>query len=147
MQREVTNKHFNIRAIVRANTPQKIQAFAKIKRLDDLIIKCCGYEPSINLREIDVSKSNLEGWQNETIISCYANTISIDKALKMLGYSYTMKELPLNELKTRLNRLWIARCKANDEFLEFATKLNNSGYTFAWSSDERKQFEIHKKGA
>lgn len=124
-----------------------MQAFAKITRLDNLIIKCCGNEPSINLREMDVSKSILEGWQNEIIISCYSGTISIDKALKMLGYSYAMKKTPLNELKTKLNRLWIAKCKANDEFLEFTNELENSGYTFARSNDEKKQFEIHKKGA
>lgn len=52
----------------------------------------------------------------------------------------------LLEFETRLNSLWITRCKANDELLAFAAELDNLGYTFEWSNDEKKQFEIHKKG-
>ena len=57
-----------------------------------------------------------------------------------------MKELTRNELESKLNSLWIARCKTNEIFLEFVARLNELGYIFAWSDDERKQFKIHKKG-
>lgn len=52
-----------------------------------------------------------------------------------------------NELECELNRLWIAKCKANDEFLECIAKLDGLGYTISWSDEIEKQFEIHKKGA
>ena len=57
-----------------------------------------------------------------------------------------MKDLTLNELESKLNSLWIARCKTNEIFLEFVAKLDELGYTFAWSDDEHKQFKIQKKG-
>ena len=57
-----------------------------------------------------------------------------------------MKDLTLNELESKLNSLWIARCKTNEIFLEFVARLDELGYTFSWSDDERKQFKIHKKG-
>lgn len=50
-----------------------------------------------------------------------------------------------NELECELNRLWIAKCKANDEFLEYIAKLDGLGYTISWSDEIKKQFEIHKK--
>ena len=57
-----------------------------------------------------------------------------------------MKELTRNELESKLNSLWIARCKTNEIFLEFVARLDELGYTFSLSDDERKQFKIQKKG-
>lgn len=54
----------------------------------------------------------------------------------------------MNELENyeaELNRLWIERCKANDNLLDFIAKLQEMGYTIKMSNDVSKQLEIIKK--
>lgn len=52
---------------------------------------------------------------------------------------------PLNNkdyLEDRLNNLWITRCKANDELIDFIVELQNKGYTFTFSQEPTKQLEL-----
>lgn len=46
------------------------------------------------------------------------------------------------ELESKLNELWIARCKANEELLDFCKFLIESGYKIEQSSNPAKQFEV-----
>lgn len=84
MERVKTNRHFNISARIRANTEEEMNAFTRIKSLESLIKKCCGREPAINLRSLDLSQANLKEWQKSLILQCYANQVSINKALQVL---------------------------------------------------------------
>ena len=45
-------------------------------------------------------------------------------------------------LEDELNRLWVARCKANDAFVDFIALLKQKGYTFKFSDLPTKQLEI-----
>lgn len=49
------------------------------------------------------------------------------------------------ELEAELNRLWIERCKANENLLDFIAKLQASGYIVKISDNVEKQLEIQKK--
>ena len=88
-------------------------------------------------------------WQGQRNLSLAFNDAMCEK--QTLKDKLTrLEKIPavkdLLEFETRLNSLWIARCKANDELLAFAAELDNLGYTFEWSDKNKKQFEIHKKG-
>lgn len=94
----------------------------------------------------EVDKKVCQGQRNLSLAfnnSMCENTRLKDK-LTRLEKIPAVKDLL--EFETRLNSLWIARCKANDELLAFAAELDNLGYTFKWSDKDEKQFEIHKKG-
>ncbi len=45
-------------------------------------------------------------------------------------------------LEDELNRLWVARCKANDAFVDFIALLQKKGYTFKFSELPTKQLEL-----
>lgn len=49
-----------------------------------------------------------------------------------------------NNLEDELNRLWIARCKINNEFIDFIARLQEKGYTFKFSDKIDKQLELVK---
>ena len=52
-----------------------------------------------------------------------------------------------SNIEDELNRLWIARCKANDAFLEFVdAQIISKGYSFKFADDcDNKQLVIYKR--
>lgn len=77
MERIKINKHFNIIAKIRANDEREMSGFLRIKKIETLIKKCCGREPEINLRMIDLEEANLSECEKTLILESYANKISI----------------------------------------------------------------------
>ena len=84
MERDCFNKHLNINARVRAGNARDFTAFKNITRLDTLIKKCCGRNPKLNLRSLDLNNALMEEWQKTLILNAYGCEISIDWALKRL---------------------------------------------------------------
>lgn len=60
MERDCFNKHLGINARVCSGNASDFTAFENITRLDTLIEKCCGRNPKINLRMIDLNKALME---------------------------------------------------------------------------------------
>lgn len=84
MERDCFNKHLNIKACVRAGSTKEFTAFANIKRLDTLIEKCCGRNPEINLKMIDLNDALMEEWQKTLILNAYGCKTDIVWALQIL---------------------------------------------------------------
>lgn len=51
----------------------------------------------------------------------------------------------IESYEAELNRLWIERCKANENLLDFIAKLQQMGYIIKFSDDTSRQLEIVKK--
>ena len=63
-------------------------------------------------------------------------------AIKTQHYSKAQE----SQIEAELNRLWNARCKANDELLDFIhSKVMGYGYTFTFDSNADKQLKIIKE--
>lgn len=61
-----------------------------------------------------------------------------------LNYTYSEQTKPCDNLEDELNRLWVARCKANDAFVDFIPLLKEKGYSFKFSELPTKQLELIK---
>lgn len=63
---------------------------------------------------------------------------------KKPNYTYSEQTKPCENLEDELNRLWVARCKANDVFVDFIALLKAKGYSFKFSELPTKQLELIK---
>ena len=94
-------------------------------------------EPTYNF-SIQMSKSMKE------FLSKPDNKGKINKLIKGLNDIYSEHAKRCENLEDELNRLWVARCKANDAFVDFIALLKQKGYSFKFSDLPTKQLELVK---
>lgn len=63
---------------------------------------------------------------------------------KFAGWCNNGGKSELEVLEDNLNKLWVARCKANDNLLEFCDFLVRKGYKFGFSDKPTEQLKITK---
>lgn len=61
-----------------------------------------------------------------------------------INYIFSEQARHCDNLEDELNRLWVARCKANDAFVDFIALLKEKGYSFKFSELPTKQLELIK---
>lgn len=92
-----------------------------------------------------LSKPDNKGKINKFIKELVEKSDSYKEFLKTeLNNIFSKQTKHCNNLEDELNRLWIARCKINNEFIDFIARLQEKGYTFKFSDKIDKQLELVK---